>query len=254
MAILGEYHIKVVIRGCNMNKRSYRVGWAAVVVLVLQTICRAGTPTTAPATTQPIRVACVGDSVTEGFTIDHPEKNGYPADLNRILGKDYVVRNFGAGGTTCLLKGDRPFVSDFRHFYEKSAEFKPSIVVLMLGANDSKAMNFSHKDEFAHDLGQLVDHFLAIDSKPRVYLCLPVPAYSGAYGISNDNINQLIPIIREVAKQKEVPLIDANAALQGHPEDFSDGIHPNAQGAKRLAETVAKELTRHPIGGDEPRR
>jgi alpha-L-fucosidase 2 len=226
--------------------RSNHTSWAAVLVLLFSTVCRADTPTTAPATTEPVRVACVGDSVTEGFTIDHPEKNGYPADLNKILGKDYVIKNFGAGGTTCLLKGDHPFVSDGRHFYEKSADFKPNIVVLMLGANDSKAVNFSHKEEFAHDLAQLVDHFLAIDPKPKVYLCLPPPAYNGNYGISDDNINQLNPIIREVAKKKGLPVIDVNSALKGHPEDFSDGIHPNAEGAKLLAETVAKQLLSKP--------
>lgn len=220
--------------------------WAAVLVLLFHAVCRGDVPapTTAPATTQPIRVACVGDSITEGFTIDHPEKNGYPADLNRILGNDYLVKNFGAGGTTCLLKGDRPFINDFRHFYEKSTDFKPNIVVLMLGTNDSTPANFAHKDDFAHDLGQLIDHYQAIDPKPRVYVCLPAPAFSGAYHISDDNINQLIPIIREVAKKKDLPLIDVNAVLKDHPKDFSDGIHPNAEGAKLLAETVAKELMR----------
>jgi alpha-L-fucosidase 2 len=204
--------------------------------------CRAQEPATQPA--QAIRVACVGDSITEGFTIDHPEAHGYPAELNRILGDKYIVKNFGAGGTTCLLKGDHPFVSDFRHFYEKSAEFKPNIVVLMLGGNDSKSANFAHKDDFAHDLEQLANHFSNLETKPRVYLCLPAPAFSKSYGISNENIDQLIPIIREVASAKKLPLIDINAAMKGHPDYFSDGIHPNAKGATLLAKTVADALAK----------
>ena len=44
------------------------------------------------ASAEPIRVACVGDSITEG--------SGYPFQLNLMLGSNYIVGNFGVSGST----------------------------------------------------------------------------------------------------------------------------------------------------------
>jgi sialate O-acetylesterase len=45
-----------------------------------------------------------------------------------------------------------------------------------------------------------------------------------------------------VAKQQNVPLIDLYTALSNHPEHFPDTIHPNANGARLMAEEVHKAL------------
>ena len=34
---------------------------------------------------KPIKVACVGNSITEGFALAHPETESYPAVLQRLL-------------------------------------------------------------------------------------------------------------------------------------------------------------------------
>lgn len=54
-----------------------------------------------------INVACVGDSITQGYL----STNGadYPHQLQNMLGSDYKVFNFGAGGRTMLKKGDNPY-------------------------------------------------------------------------------------------------------------------------------------------------
>ena len=38
------------------------------------------------AVAQPIKVACVGDSITLGVGIPSPETNSYPAQLQKMLG------------------------------------------------------------------------------------------------------------------------------------------------------------------------
>ena len=43
---------------------------------------------------QRIKVACVGNSVTYGYTLLEREKNCYPAQLARMLGDGYEVANF----------------------------------------------------------------------------------------------------------------------------------------------------------------
>ena len=42
-----------------------------------------------------IRVACIGDSITWGFTLLNPWRQSYPALLQEKLGPEYAVRNFG---------------------------------------------------------------------------------------------------------------------------------------------------------------
>ena len=45
-----------------------------------------------------IRVACVGNSITDGHGIELAPQFGYPALLQKALGSDYWVKNFGVGG------------------------------------------------------------------------------------------------------------------------------------------------------------
>jgi hypothetical protein len=49
--------------------------------------------------------------------------------------------------------------------------------------------------------------------------------------------NTVVPAIRAIATQAGVPLIDNNSPLLNHPEYFSDGVHPNVQGAQIIATT-----------------
>ena len=56
------------------------------------------------------KVACVGDSITWGFTILNPKKHGYPAVLQHLLGEEYVVRNVGYNYAAVRFDADTPYV------------------------------------------------------------------------------------------------------------------------------------------------
>jgi sialate O-acetylesterase len=56
----------------------------------------------------PVKVACVGNSITYGFLVKDREENAYPKQLGRMLGSGYDVRNFGRSGATLLTKGHTP--------------------------------------------------------------------------------------------------------------------------------------------------
>ena len=60
---------------------------------------------------QPIRVACVGNSITYGTGIEDRARDSYPSQLQRMLGDKYVVGNFGKPGATLLYHGHRPYVA-----------------------------------------------------------------------------------------------------------------------------------------------
>ena len=61
--------------------------------------------------------------------------------------------------------------------------YPPDIVIIKLGTNDSKPQNWQHGTEFAADLAALIDAFRALPGAPAVWVCRPVPAFPGGYGI-----------------------------------------------------------------------
>jgi lysophospholipase L1-like esterase len=190
---------------------------------------------------EPVRVACVGDSITYGFAIDDREHKSYPAQLAVLLGAGYEVKNFGVSAATLLKHGDYTYWE--RDAYKESLAYQPQIVVIMLGTNDSKPQNWAHKDEFAADYKALIASYAALDSHPKIYLCLPAPDFPGNWGITEDVIhNEVAPKIATLAEELHLPLIDMHAALAGRGELFADHVHPDATGAGIMAHTVADAL------------
>jgi acyl-CoA thioesterase I len=189
----------------------------------------------------PIRVACVGDSITFGSQVEDREKNNYPAVLGRLLGERYEVRNFGVSGATLQKQGDKPYWT--LDALKDVAAFKPQIVVVKLGTNDSKPQNWHGVDPYRIDLHAMLTHLKALPEKPQVFLCTPVPVYRDAFGIQESVVrDEIVPTVKEVAEGTETPVIDLYAALQDRADAFPDGVHPNAAGAKQIAETVAKAV------------
>jgi lysophospholipase L1-like esterase len=191
---------------------------------------------------QPIRIACVGDSITWGSGVDNRNVNSYPAVLGGWLGEGYQVTNFGVSGTTMLKHGDSPYWSQ-KAFTDAKA-FQPNIVVIMLGTNDTKSQNWKYKDEFTADYTDMVRQFADLPSKPKIYLCRPVPVpKTGNYGINDAGVQEEIPMINAIATQTQATEVDVHAALSGHDDLIPDNVHPNAAGAKLIAAAVYHALT-----------
>lgn len=188
-----------------------------------------------------IKVACVGDSITEGAGVKDP-KNRYPAQLSELLGESYDVKNFGNSGSTMLDNGDKPYKK--QKSYTDSVAFIPDIVVIKLGTNDSKPQNWAKKDGFAASMKSLVEAFLKANPKAKVFLCYPVPVIAqGNFGIRDEIVkNEIIPLIKQTAEEMKLSIIDLYAALDGKPELFPDRVHPNDDGAKLIAKTVCEAL------------
>jgi len=184
-----------------------------------------------------IRVACVGDSITYGSAIKDRMNNNYPVALGRSLGERFEVRNFGVSGATLLKKGDFSYWE--RPEFRAATQFNPHVVVIKLGTNDTKPQNWKHADNYTADYEAMIDHFAALPAKPKIWLCSPAPVYQTRWGINEKSVVEgVIPNVRALAKRKGLPVIDLYTALSDKPEMFPDKIHPNAAGAKVMAETV----------------
>jgi lysophospholipase L1-like esterase len=186
-------------------------------------------------------VACVGDSITYGSGISNRNYNSYPAQLGRMLqkfGGPWETRNFGVSGATLLRNGDKPYVRESA--YSQALATEPDAVIIKLGTNDSKPHNWVHKDDYISDYLFLIDSFAELPSKPVIWICKPVPAFNDNFGITEAVIkDEIIPMIDQIAQLRDVIVIDLYTALSGAADLFPDGIHPNAEGARLMAEAIA---------------
>lgn len=197
----------------------------------------------------PVRVACVGDSIT--FGAGAGPHQSYPDQLGRMLGHHWEVRNFGVSGTTMLKDGDNPYWKTKQ--FRQALDFRPDVVLIMLGTNDTKPQNWKHKDQYAADYKDMVGRFAKLASKPRIFVCLPPPVPGkGNYGINEEGVQEEMPAIKKIATDEGTGLLDMHAALADHPELLPDRVHPNTEGATRMAKAAYKALTGKDYKGEVP--
>lgn len=192
-----------------------------------------------------VRVACVGNSITYGTGIANREQDAYPAQLQRMLGKDYVVGNFGKPGATLLRHGHRPYFQQTE--FRDAMQFKGDIAVIHLGINDTDPRNWCNfRDEFVGDYVALMDSLRQANPKVRIILSRLTPIrYDHPRFDSGTELwrREISETIDRIAASQGVELIDFYLPLIAHPDWLSDGIHPDSRGAKALAETVYKGIT-----------
>ena len=188
---------------------------------------------------EPIKVACVGDSITQGAGAK--SGHSYPSQLQGLLGAGYQVGNFGVSGRTLLKQGDFPYWKEKK--YQAALAMEPAIVIIMLGTNDTKPQNWKFEAEFDADYRELVKSFQSLKSQPKVFVCRPVPVPGkGNYGINEENILKEIPRVDALAKELGCGVIDMHAALANFPEMLPDRVHPNTAGAGEMAKAAAKAI------------
>ena len=185
-----------------------------------------------------VRVACIGNSITDGYGIGMSPVNGYPAVLQKKLGEGYLVKNFGVSARTMMNKGDLPYMNELA--WRDAKAFNPNIVVIKLGTNDSKTHNWVHgADEYRQSMQAMIDTLKALPSKPKIYLCSPIPAFKDSWTINDSVIvNGEMPIIKKLAKKNKCQFIDLHTSYTYGDMMLNDGIHPNAKGAAKMADII----------------
>ena len=156
------------------------------------------------------RVACIGNSITEGFGIDMCSANSYPTQLQQLLGPGYCVRNYGASGFCMLAHSDCPYVRLPQ--WHDVLNFNPEIIVLKMGTNDTKPWNWQHADEFEQDYQHFIDTLKALPSKPEIILAYPIRAFDNPFSIRDSVLTaSIIPTIKKLARRNHLQLLDLHS-------------------------------------------
>ncbi len=187
-----------------------------------------------------IDVACIGNSITWGNKLPDPGTQSYPSQLAVLLGNNYVVNNFGGPGRTLLHNTGWEYIFSNQWIY--SIATPHDVVIILLGTNDSQENNWVEKAHFKEDYLDLMDdykNFSPNSEDPVFILGLPPPIFGESGGSRNATIvNEIIPMIKQVATQTDATIADFYNALNGKPELFIDGIHPNEVGAGIMAKVA----------------
>jgi acyl-CoA thioesterase I len=221
----------------NINTISNRTKIAAALALIVSVLAVAFFANSLTSPGKPsgdiMRVACVGDSITA--------ITGYPSDLQALLGNGSQVGNFGVSGSTVSQGSIEPYL--YQNASQSAQALQPSIVVIILGTNDARADVYPYIGTFVADYKELISQFQLLDSHPEIYLALPPPVYENSINISSSRLTaDVFPLIRRVAEETGLPLIDTYTPLLNHPDYFVDGVHPNSEGAQVIAQTVRQAI------------
>lgn len=192
-----------------------------------------------------VRVACVGNSITYGAGIENRERDAYPAQLQRMLGEGYVVGNFGKSGATLLNKGHRPYIG--QEEFQQALTFAGDVVVIHLGINDTDPRDWpNYRDYFVRDYLALIDSFRVVNPKARILVARMTPityCHSRFESGTRDWHEQIQHAIERVAELAGAQLIDFHTPLYPYPFILPDAVHPTAEGAGILAQTVCSAIT-----------
>lgn len=193
----------------------------------------------------PVKVACVGNSITYGTGIADREKDSYPVKLQQMLGSGYVVDNFGKPGATLLNKGHRPYMQQKE--FKDALAFAGDIVVIHLGINDTDPRNWpNYRDFFIQDYLTLIDSFRVANPKCRLLIARMTPIadrHPRFESGTRDWHDEIQLAIEKVAQSAAVQLIDFHEPLYPYPYMLPDAVHPNEEGAALLAKTVYEGIT-----------
>jgi lysophospholipase L1-like esterase len=205
------------------------------------------------------KIACLGDSITEAANLDSEEnykQYAYPALMKELLDAEEVY-NLGVGGSSIGRYWSDAFVDRYQEIPEDT-----DIILVMGGTNDGFCVS---EDEFGSledresgtfcgDLDELMrglkEHYPDAD----IFFVTPLPNILQDYLMSERDYllpqRRFVDVILTMAQEYGFPVIDLydSNILDSHDVDIvtdymPDGVHPNHEGYRILAEHLAAALT-----------
>ena len=180
---------------------------------------------------------CVfGDSIVVGS--DDREAGGWVARLRLTLNARGKISVYNLG-----VDGDRS-EQLLRRLAGEAAARSASVIVISIGAND---LGWHGSEGTSVDLfRERYDRILSEAERftPRILvLGLPgVDERNESHGVRNEQVVAFNHIVEKLANEHDAEYFGLFGTLE--PEDFVDGLHPNASGHAKLAPLIGRQLKR----------
>lgn len=195
-----------------------------------------------------ITVACVGDSITEGYGCSSGLYCSYPVILQRILWKDYIIYNYGVSGKTMREDLADAYIKTGAYTNMLNGAKKADITLIMLGTNDSnrdRNWNDNSSAKFEEGYRNLLNE-IKKRNPDMTYFLMNCPVYGG-----NDAFGS--KTVRDLQKELTDTLIGEGWDLHFYDmysytknvitlKNFPDKLHPGDKGYGMLANGVAEML------------
>lgn len=175
------------------------------------------------------KLIVLGDSITEGYGV--AKETAYPSVLEKKLHaagkKDWTIINSGVSGSTTASA-----ISRMKWLFKS----RPEAVLLVLGANDG--LRGLKIEDSQKNLAQAIEY----SQKQNVRVILGglymPPNYGKAY---TDQFKKMYETLATKYKLTFIPFILDKVG--GNPKyNLADGIHPNEEGHKIIAENIFSVL------------
>lgn len=200
------------------------------------------------------KIACVGDSLTSGGK--GYEDICYPALLSELLGADFEVGNFGAGGTSVTefantTEGPYAYSSymTYGDFYSSSLAYDADLVIIMLGTNDTKKWDRA-SEVYKRDYLTLINSYK--EQNPDVEIVIstsPEVLENNSLGIPVGVISEYIyPLQLEIAREVGATVVDFHALFESYSDAQKgflyrdDGVHLTESAGLELAALIKKTV------------
>ena len=207
-----------------------------------------------------IRIVALGDSTTNcvkkaGVTEATAWRTLLAADLAKRLKRPVEAINAGVDADVAPLA--------LKRLERDVLARKPDWVVVMLGTNDAGFFRPPNGvadtprvslEEFEKTMREIIQQVRKAGA--GVVLCTSVPM-SGHYGLRdlpayqqnglNYLVKQYAEVTRRLARELGLPLAEVHEAFEKHAQRdafIPDGIHPNAEGQRLIADTILPVLER----------
>ena len=207
---------------------------------------------------KPVRIVAFGDSITAARRgIDQVWAQRLP-DL--LKGKVQVeVINAGVGSSHSGTIHDNS-VAKVRHgrdrFEEDVLAKNPDLVIIAFGANDAYIDSNTPEGTSRISLEQYRDNLVYMitelrKKKAKVILVAPSPGAPPRPGFQDQRLYEYAKLVRVLAKEYRTGLADNYRLFEDYGRQHGsyapllpDGIHPNEEGHRLIAENMAKQIQR----------